>query len=202
MIQETVVDKAMNRLMAHFGSRLMLRPPATAAELGRLEAAFGPLPRDYGLLLMTSNGLRVQLAAPADEEHFFGVHEVLEACVQPQSPSVPEGFVRLRSNSDGSTDWLVLEEAEISGVVFRWTPGMHGEELLATSFGRYFDNWTRYLVATFDSAGVCVAEPRAAFDDVFCAKADPGIVTLRRSRPIQNSIAELELRAAGGEDFE
>ncbi len=202
MIQETVVDRAMNRLMAHFGPRLVLRPPATAADLGRLEAVVGPLPRDYSLLLMTTNGLRVQLAAQEDNEHLCSVHDVLEACAQPQSPSIPEGFVRLRSNPDGSADWLVVDAAEISGIVLRWTPGLHCEQLLATSFGRYFDNWSRYLVSTFDTAGASVAEPRAAFDDAYCVKSDPGLVALRRSEPLRNSIAELELRACGGEDFE
>lgn len=201
MIQETVVDRALNRLMAHFGSRVVLRPPASAADLRDLEAQAGPLPRDYSLFLMTCNGLRLNLVE-SGEEHLCSVQEALQACESPQVPSVPQGFVSLRSNADGSADWLVLGEPSINGAVLRWTPGMHGEELLASAFGHYLDNWTRYLTSSFDSHGRRLPEHTCEFDAAYCVGTDPGIVPLRRSNAIRDSFAELELRAAAGEDFE
>jgi len=45
VIRETQVDKTLNRLSSHFGERLVVRPPALAAELAGLEAMVGPLPR-------------------------------------------------------------------------------------------------------------------------------------------------------------
>lgn len=201
MIQETIVDRALNRLMAHFGSRVVLRPPASAAQLSDLESQAGPLPRDYGLFLMTCNGVRLNLVESGDE-HLCGVQEVLKACASPQVPSIPQGFVLLRSNADGSGDWLVLGDPSIKGAVLRWTPGMHGEELLASAFGHYLDNWTRYLTSSFDSQGHRLPEHACEFDAAYCVRTDPGIVPLRRSEGIRDSFAELELRATGGEDFE
>lgn len=201
MIQETIVDRALNRLMAHFGSRVVLRPPASAADLSELASHAGPLPRDYSLFLMTCNGLRLNLVERG-EEHLCSVQEALQACESPRVPSIPQGFVPLRSNADGSTDWLVLGEPSINGAVLRWMPGMHGEELLASGFGRYLDNWTRYMTSSFDPAGRRLPEHTCGFDAAYCVATDPGIVPLKSSREIRDSFAELELRAAAGEDFE
>jgi hypothetical protein len=203
MIHETVIDKAMNRLMEHFGDNLVLRPPASAADLARLEALVGPLPRDYSFLLTTCNGLRIGRAHGGDELHLRSVQEALDVCGQPQVPAIPAGFVPLATQADGRTDWLVLADLPLHGAVLRWAPGEHGEEIVASSFGHYFDNWARYLTATFDRRGRRAAGRKApAFNGAYCAKSDAGIALLRRSREAGTMMAELELRASAGEDFE
>ncbi|GMU81883.1 MAG: hypothetical protein AMXMBFR47_17540 [Planctomycetota bacterium] len=202
MIHETVIDRAINRLLAHFGPRVVLRPPASAADLGTLEARAGSLPRDYGLYLMTCNGLRVSVAQEPGAFQLCGVHEALEAGRTPQTPAIPEGFIPLCNHVDGSTDWLVLSEDALQGAVLRWTPGMHGEELLASSFGHYFDNWTTWLKEMFDRDGRRASTKSPLFDAAYCSTTDPAITRLARTRGVRDSIAELELRAAAGEDFE
>jgi hypothetical protein len=202
MIHETVMDKSLNHLMAHFGPRVVLRPPAAAAELASLEALVGSLPRDYILFLTTCNGLRVELTPGAAATQLMCVHDVLETCGSAHAPSIPAGFVPLSGQPDGSTDWLVLTDEPLHGMVLRWEPGQHGEEILASSFGHYFDNWTRYLTVAFDRRGRRTAGKRLEFDAAFCAQTDARISQLQRSPAVCESMAELELRAAAGEDFE
>ena len=49
MIKHTIVDKSLRRLTDHFGARVAIPPPAAAADLARLEALVGPLPRRNNL---------------------------------------------------------------------------------------------------------------------------------------------------------
>lgn len=202
MIHETVIDRSMNRLLAHFGPRVVLRPPASAADLGNLESRAGSLPRDYSLFLMTCNGFRVAVADRTEVLQLCGVHEALEACRTPQTPAIPQGFIPLCTRTDDATDWLVLAEDALQGAVLRWTPGMHGEELLASSFGHYFNNWTTWLTEVFNRDGRRTSAKSPEFNAAYCATTDQAITRLARTRAVRDSIAELELRAAAGEDFE
>ena len=61
MIRESRIDRVLNRLQAHFGSHVIIRPPASAAELAQLEALVGPMPRELMIFLITCNGLRVEV---------------------------------------------------------------------------------------------------------------------------------------------
>lgn len=204
MIKHTIVDKSLRRLTDHFGARVAIPPPAAAADLARLEALAGPLPREYVLFLSTCNGLRVAAVEDGDGHRLWSVQEVLSTCGRPQVPAVPYGFVPLGEHADGTTDWLVLvADHALHGAVLRWAPGQHGEEIVASSFAHYLDNWTRYLTETFDRRGRRVADHASvAFDGAYCAKADADIAKLRRRRGVRALIAELELRACAGEDFE
>src|SRR5574337_402300 len=49
------------RSFAHFKNHVIVRPPASAAELAELEEMAGPLPRDFTIFYATCNGVRVQL---------------------------------------------------------------------------------------------------------------------------------------------
>jgi hypothetical protein len=90
VIRETQMDKTLNRLSSHFGERLRVRPPASAAELAGLEAMVGPLPRELTILLSTCDGLRV-------EAEGFDSH----AGIERGRPRPPGGHSRVAA-ADGS----------------------------------------------------------------------------------------------------
>ncbi|TWT41066.1 hypothetical protein RAS1_37570 [Phycisphaerae bacterium RAS1] len=202
MITETRVDKAVNRLMRHFGKHVMVRPPASTGEMAELEAFVGPLPRELIIFLATTNGVRVNVEWTEEERHLCCIHEILSELRAPAGPGVPPALVPVRGPADGQRDWLVLETGPLHGMVMRWEPGMPGEMLLASSFGHYFDAWAHYLIEFFDVNGKPNRLSRPPFDVQYIAKYDAEVLELAVRAPAREWLAELDLRAAAGADME
>lgn len=203
MIHESPIDHAMNRLSAHFGGRVVVRPPASAAELAGLEAMVGPLPRDLTLFLSTCNGLRVDVAGFAPLRHLWHVNQICEALTPEDGPRIPEGLLPVRGETTGATDCIVLDPGRLHGAVVRCDTMGGGAELIASGFGRYVDCWTRYLVECFGSDGSTVADPIAPpFDATFTAPRDPELAPLQEAEDVQTWLSEVERAVGCGDDFE
>ncbi len=206
MIRETTIDKSLNRLLRHFGQLLIARPPASAATLAQIEARVGPLPRDLVIFLTACDGLHLNLAEAGYATQFCTTQDILPTLTRPQPPAPPPEVLPIRCDPAGR-DWLVLDQPPMHGVVIRWDPGTHGEQLIASSFGTYFDAWSRYLTQVYTSKGTPVAGKRRAagppaFDAAYVQKFDPALCELCETRGAKQYFARLELMAAGAEDFE
>ncbi len=202
MIHESVVDRCLNRLSAHFGPRLVIRPPATAAEVAELEALVGPLPRDLRILLATCDGLRVPIDDPAMDRHFWHVRETRETIAGEELPNMPPGMFPIHGNLPGACDWLVLAEGPIHGVVVRWDPWTGGAVVVASSIGHYLDAWTHYLVTHFDEDGDPHTQERPEFDALYVRERDPGATALAAQPEVATWLTRLDRAVASGEDFE
>lgn len=201
MIRETTIDKSLNRLMRHFGRRLLLRPPACASTLARLEAHVGLLPRDLVIFLSTCDGFDLHLPA-VSATRFCTTQDMLLLLEQGDAPPPPAGLLPLRCDTSGR-DWLVLDDPPMHGVVLRWDLNTRGEHLIASSFGCYFDAWSHYLVDTWTAEGTKAArEPTRPFNAAFVQRYDPDLKALRRTRGVGQYFAQLEVLAAAGDDFE
>ncbi|MFO0840375.1 MAG: SMI1/KNR4 family protein [Phycisphaerae bacterium] len=200
MIRQTVIDAAMNRLMARFGKRLILQPPATMSDLAQLEERVGPLPRDLVIFLATCNGLKLKLSRRNAETNFCCTHTILQQLETQRA--APPGLVPLRQNADGRWDWLVLEEGALHGAVLRYETGTPGVELVATSFGQYFDGWTKYLADWFTDKGAPRARRVPVFDQRVTARIDKELRPLMRSSKVRSELREMELQIAGGADYD
>lgn len=201
MIQESLVDHALNRLLEHFGSRVILRPPATLAELASLESLAGPLPRDFVTFLLTCNGLRVPLEGDG-EEHLWGLSEIMSALCHADGPSPPAGMIPFRGLPADTRDWLVNEPGPMHGTIVRWDPWGRGEELVGSSFGQYFDNWCRYLIETFDVMGRPPRHGIVQFDAAYAMQHDAALSRLRKRPEVERALHALETQTCGGDDFE
>jgi hypothetical protein len=202
IIRETSIDKSLNHLSEHFGPHVVVRPPASMAEVAELEALVGPLPRDFILFLSTCDGLRVDVEAPDDQTHLWHCTEIKARVVSGGYP-VPAGFLPVRGDPTGECDYLVLLPGPIHGAVVRWNLWVEGAELMATSFGRYLDCWVRYLTERFDENGrKRGAEPVIAFDERFAGCNDPDLSVLRESADVCTCLHMLDSAVASGADFE
>jgi hypothetical protein len=201
VIRETVIDKALNRLSAHFGARVVARPPVAAAELAELERLAGRLPRDLTLFLSTCNGLRVEVAGAPVNPQLWCIHDILSALRGAGGPALPPCFVPVRGEPDGLRDWLVLEVGPAQGAMLRCDPWEGAHELLASAFGPYVEAWTHYLVDHFDGQGrgrgAC-----PAFDASFIARFDPDLEGLGRAPACQAWLKQLGTAPSCGDDFE
>jgi len=181
MIRECKIDRALNRLSEHFGKHVVIRPPASAAELGELESLLGPLPRELTIFLATCNGLRVELGRAAREHHVWHVHEMISGLVNSGEPEPPKGLLPVRGDATGQRDWLAVGHGPAEGAVVRWDPWSDKAELIATSFGQYITCWTSYLIECFDHSGKRLAADAIGFDAAFAARYDDEL-NLMRSR--------------------
>jgi hypothetical protein len=214
MIHECLVDQSVNRLLGHFGSLVMVRPPAHAADLLQLEEAVGPLPRCFTIFLTTCNGLCVDLGRAEPGCELPTSHRILAELVDPGMPSFPPSLVPIRGEPDRERDWLVVEPGPVYGVVIRWDPWGGGAEVMSSSFDRYLDCWSRYLVAAYDRTGARVPARRAGgsvereptqpltFDGRWAGRYDPELTSLRTNREIGVWLHELNLLVGVGDDFE
>lgn len=203
MIQESLIDHAINRLSAHFGGRVVIRPPATAADLADLESLVGPLPRDLTLFLSTCNGLRVNIAGFAPLGHLWHVHEIREALAPEEGPRVPDGLLPIRGEAGGESDCIVLEAGRLHGAVVRCDTMGSGAELVASGFGRYVDCWTKYLITNYAPDGTAVSKDAAPpFDASFTARHNPELGSLAARDDVRSWLHELDGSVACGDDFE
>ncbi len=203
MFQESVVDSSLNRLAGHFGSRVVVRPPATAAELAELETIVAPLPRDVIIFLSTCDGLRMEIDGADAERHLWHIHEMTESMMTSLGAAAPRGFVPVRGDPVGERDWLAVVRGPANGAIVRWDSWTPGVALIASSFGHYLDGWSRYLVEFFTPEGHPVeGRERPPFDTAYVARQDPKIVTMQANPDIKAWLQQTDLVFAGGEGLE
>ncbi|MCG3125700.1 MAG: hypothetical protein CHACPFDD_00525 [Phycisphaerae bacterium] len=202
MIRETTIDSSLNRLMRHFGHRIVARPPARPSVLAGIEQVTGALPRDLVIFLSTCDGFHLDVPETPLETRFCTSEDILRQISDPDPPAAPQNFVPVRCDRAGQ-DWLVLDEPPMHGLVLRWDPGTHGGQVVASCFGAYLDAWSRYLVEALPPAGKRPARKRLAkFDSAYVAQFDPEVRRLARLTRVRRYVAELEVSAACGDDFE
>lgn len=192
MIRETVIDRALNRLSSHFGSRLVVRPPASAGELAALEAIVGPLPRELVIFLSTCNGLRINTEGFGAEMHLWNIHEMERAIYSPAGFAAPPGVAPLRGDADGTCDGLVLSSRPLHNAVVRWDAWAPGATVMATSFGFYLASWTEYLVTNFDGFGQAIQGQGTTFSAAFAESHDPDLHKLSQRREVIDWLQRLD----------
>lgn len=203
MIRECMIDRALNRLQAHFGSHVVIRPPAAAAELARLESIVGPLPRDLTIFLITCNGLRVEVDDKQREHHLWHIEEIIGSMLGASDPEVPAGLVPVRGDAVGQRDWLSLAVNKAHSSVVRWDPWSCEPELVASAFDHYVDCWTRFLVEVFDQDGRPVYDrERSMFDASYAVRFDDELNALRGDPAVSAWLAGLKRTVACGDDME
>jgi hypothetical protein len=203
MIHETVIDESLNRLLAHFKARVVVRPPASAAELAELEEMAGPLPRDMTIFYATCNGIRIQLESKEHDAHICSLHEIENVLGDCSSPASALGLALVRGDPDEMGDWLVLEPGPAHGCVIRWNPHIQGATLIASSYGYFVNSWVDYLISQFDHNGhLRLDRTRSKFDADYTSRNDPGVARLRTSEPLQSWLHSLDLAVPTGDDFE
>ena len=202
MIRETHVDRILNRLSSHFGDRLVVRPPASAAELAGLEAMVGPLPRELTILLLTCDGLRVEADGPKAELHLWHVHEMEHAMCNPPGPAIAPGLVPIRGDLPGACDYVVAAPGPADGAVIRWDAWVPGASVLASNVGEYLESWTEFLIAHFDGNGRKLGDEAALFDASFAFRRDSGVRDLAPRADIQAWLRQMDQCVASGADFE
>jgi len=203
MIHESVVDRCVNRLSSHFGSRLRVRPPATAAELAELERAVGQLPRDLVIFFVTCNGLRVTADGIESDLHLWHLAEILGLIRDCDGAPIVAGFVPIRGDRCASRDCIVISAGPAHGAVIRRDPWVPGAEFLNSSFGRYFDAWTNYLIGTYDPEGhLYPGEIVAPFDSIFTGRDDSKVHELNSSDEARIWLRRLDGTVSSGADFE
>ncbi len=203
MIRESHIDRNVNRLLKHFGTKVVGRPPATAADLAALENLAGPLPRDLTLFLATSDGLRIELTEPWPFAHLWSTHEMLQPPPFPGVPGMPQGFLPIAGDAESQRDWVILLPGLCHGTIVRCDPWAGESSLVASSFGIYLENWTSYLVRHFDAQGRPNANSRLGFfDGVHLARHDARLRQLRSTPEARSVLGELQMTVSCGADFE
>lgn len=203
MIHETRNDKAINRLMSHFKQRVILRPPASAADLWALEQLAGALPRDLMIFLATCNGLRVNLQDSDCAYCLWDSREMIRCLENTDGPAIPPGFVPIRGAKDGVRDWVTLELGAAHGSVVRWDPWSGEQYLLATSLSHYLDAWSRFLCEAYRANGKPALKRKLPeFDADYIRRHDPAVVSMRDNPGVTLCLRELNIAATAAADFE
>ncbi len=203
MIHECTIDHGLNRLSAHFGARVRIRPPATAASLAELEKTVGPLPRDLTIFLSTCDGLRVDVAGSSPGFHLWHVEEILAAIRSGKASPSGGNLVPVRGELGGERDWLIFENGPARGAVVRCDPWAPGAELVGSSFGCYLGNWISFLIANFDPDG----QPRkgvdpVTFDAAFASALDEELLKMVDRQEVKQWLRQLDRAVSSGADFE
>ncbi|MHC5112325.1 MAG: SMI1/KNR4 family protein [Planctomycetota bacterium] len=204
MIRQSLVDVALNRLLEHFGSSMIVRPPATAEELAALEYIVGPLPRELTIFLSTCNGLRIDTAHAEPDLHIWNTHEMLSSIVSAPGPDVPQGFIAFSGDPLGERDWIIVGHGPVENAVVRWDPWVPGVELMATCFGTYLDGWTYYVTDWFDGHGLPMLPigERPSFDPHFMEEHDEELTKLAADAAVCEWLEKISRAVKTGEDFE
>jgi hypothetical protein len=204
MIRESVIDASLNRLSSAFGRRLLVRPPATAEETAKLEHLVGPLPREFVIFLLTCNGLRIRHdpALWATEWSFWHAHEMISSFLDPHGECTPPSILPFSGDPMGRRDCPVNSHGPARGAVVRWDPCAREVELLASSFGHYFDRWCDYHIEW------CASQKRSSkgkvpsFDAAYIAARHSEGVELQGNEDVAAWLHELDHIEANGDDFE
>jgi len=205
MIRESHLDANLNRLSGAFGSRLIIRPPASAEDVAKLEQIVGPLPREYVVFLLTCDGLRIRpsskIAVP--QWHLWHVQEITTAILDPQGPGVSPGLLSFCGDPSGLRDCMVTGRGPTEGTIVRWDPLTPEVELMSSGFGCYFDRWTEYMIerwAEHDSEKA--SDDRPEFTGEYLGQNDPRLLSLRKMTLTTESLRTLEHIVPSGDDFE
>ncbi len=203
MIEKSHVDEALNRIHSHFGKRMVVQPPADAAALHELEEMAGTLPRSYMIFLTTCNGLTIRFDDKCEDEHLPCIHEIESAKTDVMNPATVNRLIPIRGDVEGLCDWLCLEEGPAYGSVIRWNPWTDDARYVSSSFDRYLDAWSRYLVKAHDSDGRLTPFGRkASFDDAFIRRHDVKFDGMANQESTVEWLRELQMSAPTGEDME
>ncbi len=203
MIRESDVDESVNRLLAHFKGRVVVRPPAKAADLAKLEQMSGTLPRDMTIVFATANGICVRLEDSKADEHIACLHDIEQVLEDHSSRASAAGLAIIRGNPSGNADWLVLDRSPVYGCVIRWNCSAPGATLMASSLGRYLHGWTDYLIERFDHQGrQRLDRVVSAFDSAFMRPRDSDLARLEKVPEVKAWFRELDSTVQGGVDFE
>lgn len=205
MIRECVVDSTLNRLSSAFGNRLIIRPPASAEDLAAIEQFAGPLPRDLAIFLLTCNGLRIHVATEGkgEEWRLWHTQEMAASILNPHGLNIPPFLVPFRGDPTATLDCLVSGHGPAEGVAVRWDPGSQEVEPLTSSFGRYLERWTQYMIERFGRPAE--SDPRIAcpaFDADYLGRNDPQLAALKKEERVVDWLHQLDHIAASGDDFE
>lgn len=205
MIRESMVDSTLNRLSVAFGSRLVIRPPASAEDVATLEQLAGPLPREFAVFLLTCNGLRVQIDAPrcGTEWHLWHSEEMVSSILSTPGPTMPPFLVPFWGDPAMTRDCLVTGHGPVKGAVVRWDPCAQSLDLLASSFGHYLERWTQYVIERFKEYGQGDSSKKAPrFAAEYIGVHDPRISAMRDQKEVVEWLHELDHLVASGDDFE
>lgn len=200
MIHETTIDASLNRLIAHFGSQVVFRPPAPAAQLAELAALVGPLPRDLRIFLATCNGLRIDADICGVLGRIWSVHEMLAAVRGDEGIALPAGLVPVLGQAVAECDCVVVAATPARDAVVRWDASATGAILLSSSFEQYLDAWTRFVVAPTPASRS--KRVRHCFGVECAGKRDSVVAALRQDRGVQAWLRSLDVAVACGDDFE
>jgi hypothetical protein len=200
MIHELTIDRTLNRLMSHFGRRLVLRPPATPAELADLAEAVGPLPRGLLMFLATCNGLRIEQDHGDPLRHLWGVREMLAAVGVDSPLSPPPGLVPVCGELRDECDCVVVLPEPVRDVVVRWNASAPGARIVTRTFERYFETWAGFVIETSQ------VPPRQrgarSFDACVTTPRDFDLERLREDPRVKSWLRSLDVAIACGDDFE
>lgn len=203
MIRETHVDHNLNRLLEHFGPRIVGRPPATATDLAAVEALAGPLPRDLTLFLSACDGLRLELDSPWPFRRLWSTRDMLKPAPFPGLLGLQQGFLPVAGCEDAQCDWLLAAPGTCHGAVLRCDPCRMEQRLVASCFGIYFECWTSYAIGHFDHTGQpAPRRPADTFDASYIARHDPALAQLERCADARSILGELHMALSAGADFE
>lgn len=205
MIRESRVDANLNRLSMAFGIGLIIRPPASAEDVAKLEQLVGPLPREYAIFLVTCNGLRIRPAAMQNvaDWHLWHAQEIVASIRHPQGPSTPPCLLPFCGDSTATRDCLATGHGPAEGAVVRWDPWAQGVELFASSFGHYLDRWADYMIGRYAQCGDNnSAKDVLPFDATCVGTGDPQLLKLRDQNGVAEWLHGLDHIIASGDDFE
>lgn len=198
MIQESTLDASFNRLSAHFGARVRIQPPARLADLTALEDAVGPLPRDLVMFLVTCNGFRLDVEDTRVFRHIWNVVE-MRAHIEAERRLLPKPLTPVRGDASGQRDWIIIDACAARHAILRWDPLTPDARIIASSFDRYFDAFTQFLVARFDEHGAVRPEKAdAVFNREFIARRDPHLEKLAADADVKAWLQALELAVGAG----
>lgn len=203
MFRESLLDSALNRLSCHFGTHLVVRPPASAGQVAELERIVGPLPREFEIFLLTCNGLRI-----GDEcnggLYLWHVEEIMAALVAPAQCGMPDNLLPVRGDPVGERDWLVCGHGPAEGGVIRCDPWARGADFLSSDFGCYLDGWARYLTTWLLPDGRAVGDPkkRPPLNARVVGEHDQRLWQRRRDPSVVRWLADTFQTVACGDDFE
>ncbi|MEP0846936.1 MAG: SMI1/KNR4 family protein [Phycisphaerae bacterium] len=198
MIHESHIDQSINELMAKFGPRLRVRPPASAAELAELESVALHVPRALIIFLSTCNGFRLATDGASGPFQLWGTNEILQSLRGDAGP----GLIPVRGEPEGERDWVVAAAGPLQDAVVRWNPCAPGAELLASSFDVYVQAYAAHLVECAGESRPRKRTPPRAFDAEHVRSFDPQVRKLAARRDVRAWLHELDLQVATGDDFE
>jgi hypothetical protein len=200
MIRPAEYEAWRNKLGAHFGQLLEVRPPVPKAEIGELVRLTGPLPPDLAVFFDLCDGVNVHVEGAAGDVHLWHTHEIEAALCNPPGPAIGPGLIPIRGDIMGECDCVIAWPGPVQGVVVRWDTWSTGVGLMASSFGKYLDNWAEYLIAAFFEDGTRRCAEPAPFDEAFTTPRDPALKAIAERHEIVKWLRAVDHCLTSGAD--